>query len=452
MAEKKKIAILGVSSLLLVAMVVGVAIGLRGGNGWNDGSGSDGGSGNQISTSSKAVESVCQPTDYKDACVQSLSKAAGNTSDPKEIIKAAFTVAVDEIKRAMSDSQTLKELEKDPQYASAIEVCKEVMEHSIDDLERSYEEFSSFELSKIDDYLEDLNVWLSGSIAFQETCLDAFQNTTGDAGEKMKELLKSSGQLTSNALAIVTGLSSALSNLKIPGLSRRLFSEKESDSFADGLPSWVIPANRHLLQANAGKINPNVIVAKDGSGKYKTINEALKDIPTPKKGKGKGTTQNSNETFVIYVKAGVYPEYVTFTKTMNNVMLIGDGPDKTRITGSRSYKGGYQTYKSATVSKNLAYLGRPWKAYSRTLYTNCQIDGFIDPAGWLEWPGTTYHETCWYSEVGNRGAGANVAKRVNWPGVKKVTTQETVEFTVSNFLEGNGRDPWTRAAGVPVDA
>jgi len=40
---------------------------------------------------------------------------------------------------------------------------------------------------------------------------------------------------------------------------------------------------------------------------------------------------------------------------------------------------------SSSSSRVKSYLGRPWGAYSRTVYLNSYIDDFIDPAGWTQW-------------------------------------------------------------------
>ncbi|XP_028060859.1 pectinesterase-like [Camellia sinensis] len=94
-----------------------------------------------------------------------------------------------------------------------------------------------------------------------------------------------------------------------------------------------------MKKDTAATVKPNVVVAKDGSGKYKTISVALAEVP-----------KKSNETFVIYIKAGVYVETVNVSKHMRNVFLIGDGPTKTKITGSKSFVGGVTTYRTVTVS------------------------------------------------------------------------------------------------------
>lgn len=127
----------------------------------------------------KAVQAICQPTDYRDTCVSSLSAAAGNTTDPKELIRTGFQVATDRVKAALENSSVVRELAKDPMAQKAVDVCEVLLNSSIDDLQMSFERLGTFDVAKLDQYTADLNVWLSGAYTFQESCLDAFENTTG---------------------------------------------------------------------------------------------------------------------------------------------------------------------------------------------------------------------------------------------------------------------------------
>ncbi|KAF9602894.1 hypothetical protein IFM89_032634 [Coptis chinensis] len=553
--KKKRIAIITVSSLILVAMVVAVAVGVKGTS--KASTESAGQPSGDIKASQKAIEAICKPTDYKETCIKSLSGVAGNTSDPKELIKASFTVAMDNIKVALKNSNTMKELEKDKGAKDALRICQELMEFAIDDLKRSFDESGKFDLTHMDKFVDDLKVWLGASLTFQETCLEGFENTTGNAGEAMRKALKSSNELTRNGIAIVDKITSIISSFGFQ-FKRRLLSETEAN--VDGFPSWVTPQKRRLLQANV--IKANVVVAQDGTGKYKTITEALNEVPN-----------KSAQPFVIHIKQGVYVETVRVLKTMTNVVFIGDGPLKTKVTGKRSFGGGYKTIDTATVAvmgdgfiaKNIGfensagavnhqavalrvqsdrsvffncqmdgyqdtlyvhtyrqfyrdctvsgtidfifgnaqavlqncrlvvrkpldnqlnavtaqgrnerhetsaivlqgcsivadplyfpvrhtiktYLGRPWKAYSRTIIMHTQLDDFIQPAGWHEWNGPLYLDTCFYSEYQNKGPGSNLAGRVKWPCIKTITPNEALEFTPAKYFTG---DEWIKQAAVP---
>jgi pectinesterase len=95
---------------------------------------------------------------------------------------------------------------------------------------------------------------------------------------------------------------------------------------------------------NKSKPKPNVTVALDGSGDFKSINEALKKVPE----------EESETPFVIYIKAGVYREYVEVLTNMTHVVFVGDGGKKSIITGNKNFKDGITTYHTATVGMSLS--------------------------------------------------------------------------------------------------
>ncbi|KAF2308396.1 hypothetical protein GH714_006718 [Hevea brasiliensis] len=82
------------------------------------------------------------------------------------------------------------------------------------------------------------------------------------------------------------------------------------------------------------------------------------------------------------------------------------------------------------------YLGRPWQKYSRTLFMKSNLDGLIDPAGWLPWSGNFALSTLFYGEYMNTGSGANTGGRVKWPGYHVITkASDAAKFTVGNFWQ-----------------
>ncbi|GJP45373.1 hypothetical protein CLOM_g4770 [Closterium sp. NIES-68] len=82
-------------------------------------------------------------------------------------------------------------------------------------------------------------------------------------------------------------------------------------------------------------LKPDAVVGS--GGQYSSIKDAVS--AAPKKGR-----------FVIYIKAGTYDEVVQFDN--EGIIFVGDGSDKTIITGSKSMGGGSTTYKSATIGAN----------------------------------------------------------------------------------------------------
>ncbi|CAL5001813.1 unnamed protein product [Urochloa decumbens] len=167
-----------------------------------------------------------------------------------------------------------------------------------------------------------------------------------------------------------------------PASSRRLLGVEDGDT-----PAWVNGEERRLLKGNnfQSKLKPDVVVAKDGSGKFKTINDALKAMPVKYTGR-----------YLIYVKAGVYEEYVTITRAMENVTMYGDGAMKTIITGSRNFADGLTTYKTATFNaqgdgfigialgfRNTAGAAKHQAVAllvqsDRSIFLNCRMDAYQD--------------------------------------------------------------------------
>ncbi|GER52157.1 plant invertase/pectin methylesterase inhibitor [Striga asiatica] len=521
--SKKKVAVAGLASVLLVAMCVAVAVGVnkKGGGEVSSDTGGD------ISASTKAVHAICSPTDYKETCEESLSNA--NTTDPKQLIKAAFESTVKNIEDAIKNSDLFKKAAEDERTKGALQVCDETLDTSIEDLRRSFDKVADFDISKV-----------------------------GETGEKMKNLLKTSGELLSNGLAMVTDFSSILSSLNLGSFTSRRLLLAEDGS----MPTYVDAKARRLMAASPASLKPNAVVAQDGSGQYKTIAAALNTLP-----------KKSNATFVIYVKAGVYKETVIIPRHVNNVAIIGDGPTKTRISGSKNYADGTQTFHTAVLAVNgegffakdigientagpekhqavavrvsgdkavfynvhmdgyqdtlyahayrqyyrdctvtgtidfifgdavavfqssrlvvrkpmdnqacmvtaqgrkdkrsvgvtvvqncnivaepgflavkpalSAYLGRPWKEFSRTIIMQSNIDGFIAPEGWSPWMGTFALDTLYYGEYQNRGAGSDLSKRVKWKGIKKITPKIAESFTPQVVFAG---DEWVKSAAVP---
>ncbi|KAG7557887.1 Pectin lyase fold/virulence factor [Arabidopsis suecica] len=94
-----------------------------------------------------------------------------------------------------------------------------------------------------------------------------------------------------------------------------------------------------------------------------------------------------------------------------------------------------------------AYLGRPWRKYSRTVIIKSFIDDLIHPAGWLEWRNDFALETLYYGEYMNEGPGANMTNRVTWPGFRRIENEtEATQFTVGPFIDGS---TWLNSTGIP---
>lgn len=81
------------------------------------------------------------------------------------------------------------------------------------------------------------------------------------------------------------------------------------------------------------------------------------------------------------------------------------------------------------------YLGRPWRRYAKTVYTNCRMGSFIAPAGWYNWNDPDNEKTVFYAEYHSSGAGANPAARVSWS--KQLTGPQAMQYDARHVFSGN---------------
>jgi pectinesterase len=86
-----------------------------------------------------------------------------------------------------------------------------------------------------------------------------------------------------------------------------------------------------------------------------------------------------------------------------------------------------------SVVKKL-YLGRPWRAWSKTVFIRCELPGVIAPEGWDNWSNPENEKTTFYAEYKNSGTGAGISKRVNWS--KQLSDKEAKDYTLENIFSG----------------
>ncbi|GAB4853698.1 hypothetical protein Ancab_017890 [Ancistrocladus abbreviatus] len=347
-AEKlrKKIIIASVSSIFLLSLIAaGVFAFLHFSN---NSSKDDGGnksspsrpSKDDSSSSNEMLQTICAPTDYKKKCQKELSKAVNSSSGskPRVVVKAAISAALDEL------SKVKKEIEKfkygKPEEKAAYEDCKTLFEDAMEELEASISHVDRLDLSKnnMQSRVHDMRTWLSAVVSYTETCIDGFSD--GELREKIKEALNSTKESVSNSLAIVSQLSSLLKLGTQGGARHLLAKEANAPSLAkDGFPQWMGHEERNLLAKSTADLSPDITVAKDGSGNFTTINDALKAVPEKRTGR-----------FYIFVKHGVYDEYVTVTKKMANITMYGEGSQKSVVSGNKNFIDGVPTFQTATFA------------------------------------------------------------------------------------------------------
>eukprot|EP00253_Pinus_taeda_P013168 PITA_13168 len=568
----KRILAIALASTLLIVSVTGLSVGLS--NRFSKERNSGGGA--QImhwKSTSNTVHRACSSTLYPEFCVSTVSSFPGLSKrpDPMEILKAVVNLSINAVEKAKAKARSLSRSDLDQRQRGALQDCFELFHNTLHELHGTLSDLKNATFMSIPQHASDLETLLSAAITNQYTCIDSFSGCNGTLKQRLLGRLHNVSHLVSNSLAMVKNISAEASSLAnqrrtFPTQNGRLLSDQSDPNImpmdSDGFPTWMSAGDRSLLQTSASTVKPNAVVAKDGSGNYKSITEAVHKAP-----------ENSQTRYIIHIKAGVYAENVELHPTKTNIMFIGDGMDVTVVTGNRNVKDKFTTYRSATVAvtgngfiardmtfentagptkhqavalrvgsdlsafyqcnfkgyqdtlyahsfrqfyrkcniygtidfifgnsavvfqdcnllarrplKNQriiytsqgredpnentgisiqnckviaardlepvkssfeAYLGRPWKEYSRTVFMQSFLGDLIQPAGWIEWNGPFALNTLYYGEYMNHGPGADTTNRVKWAGYRRIlSSREASQFTVSKFIEG---DSWLPSTGV----
>ncbi|KAL3632850.1 hypothetical protein CASFOL_025834 [Castilleja foliolosa] len=299
----------------------------------------------KISPAHVVIKSSCSSTLYPELCFSAIADSFnGNKlklSSKKDVIILSLNVTITAEQRnyfaiqklLAAGGKNLTKLEKE-----ALHVCLETIDETLDELHTAVDDLKAYPFKKsIKQHADDLKTLISSAITNQETCLDGFSH--GKDEKHAREVLVG-GQvlrvekLCSNSLAMLCNMTDTdMANERELNRGRKLLSEDGGD----GWPDWMSAGDRRLLQSSS--VTPDVVVAADGSGNYRTVEAAVAAAP-----------EKSSRRYVIRIKAGVYRENVEVTKKKTNIMFVGDGRATTIITGNRNVQDGSTTFKSATVA------------------------------------------------------------------------------------------------------
>ncbi|KAM0909127.1 hypothetical protein ACQ4PT_015009 [Festuca glaucescens] len=296
-------------------------------------------------------------------CVSRLDTARGGAgSGPVPVLRAALRDTLSEAVGAVGSVARLASLSNHEREEMAVRDCIELLGYSVDELGWSLDAMAEpVDGAESDAESEhgtasggvrsgaraedDLHAWLSAALGNQDTCTEGFRGTDGRLLRRVEASVAQLTQLVSNLLAMHKRLRS------IMPLRQRGKNDTAASGADSELPPWVVDIaggiNEEISEKarargrSGGKkaMRVDVVVAQDGSGRYRSVGEAVARAPN-----------HSRRRYVIYVKRGVYYENVDVKKKKTNIVLVGEGMGETVITASRSFSSGWTTFRSATFA------------------------------------------------------------------------------------------------------
>uniref|UniRef100_A0A5B7BK03 Pectinesterase n=1 Tax=Davidia involucrata TaxID=16924 RepID=A0A5B7BK03_DAVIN len=270
---------------------------------------------------------ACEGTLYPELCVSTLSTFPDlHSKSLPEIISATVNKTVAEVRASASNCTGIRKklTNLTPLEKRALDDCLELFDDTVAEFRTALSDLSPKKSTS--KHYHHLQTLLSGAITNQYTCLDGFAYSKGNVRKYIEDSLYTISHHVSNSLVMLK---------KIPGVN---VSSSNADVFPeygtlkDGFPTWV-------LQTSVNETKYDLVVAKDGSGNFTTIGEAVAAAPN-----------SSTTRFVIYIKAGAYYEYVEVARRKTMLMFVGDGIGKTLVKGNRSVGDGWTTFQSFTVA------------------------------------------------------------------------------------------------------
>ncbi|XP_037414395.1 pectinesterase-like [Triticum dicoccoides] len=250
-----------------------------------------------------------------------LTSPGAHPSRPARVLRAILARSLHQHDAAAAAVAGMHGRASDPRQRAALADCVQLMELARDRLADAADHTTATP--------EDARTWLSAMLTDHVTCLDGLNN--GPPRDAVGAQLEPLMSLASASLAVLNAVGSCTA---ADDIARDVLAE----AAADELPSWVPSADRALLEGS-GAVQADVVVAKDGSGKYNTVQAAVDAAP-----------DRGKRRYVIYVKKGVYKENLAVWKKKRELMIVGDGMDATVITGSRNVVDGATTFNSATLA------------------------------------------------------------------------------------------------------
>lgn len=175
------------------------------------------------------------------------------------------------------------------------------------------------------------------------------------------------------------------------------------------------------LSVNAIEVKPDFIVAADGSGNFKTVQEAINAVPDFRK----------KET-IIFIKKGIYKEKLVLAASKQQVRLIGESLNETILTyddyaqkknafgeeKGTSGSSSFYIYGEGFSAENLTFensagpVGQAvavWAGGDKLVFINCRFLGFQDTLYTYGANNRQYYKNCYIEGTVDFIFGASTA-------------------------------------------
>ncbi|KAJ0551724.1 putative pectinesterase [Helianthus annuus] len=241
----------------------------------------------------------CRQTPHYKTCNHYVARRYSFTAPitAKQFLDMTIQSAIDEARAACNKTRAIKSTYPNVRGKSLWGSCVDYFDRTAFTLNMVLNPHHDLQPTPL-----DVQTWLSAGLTYITVCHKGFEliNMTNTM---LHVITTSLTELIVSSLAISVTFPSCNTN----GLGNVNFSDE-------------------YKLADLAKEKPDVVVAQHGSGDFKSIQKAVDYAMIHRMPK---------KRFVIYVKAGIYKEYVEIPETVKYITMYGDGINKTIITGNR---------------------------------------------------------------------------------------------------------------------
>ncbi|KAL4197476.1 hypothetical protein AMTRI_Chr04g188390 [Amborella trichopoda] len=151
------------------------------------------------------IRTSCNATLYPSVCYDSLSPYADSIKqNPRKLAQAAISVS---LKSARNASSLANRLARSSPDDGALKDCADTLADAVDLIKRSAHELGRLRRSSFGWQLSNIQSWLSAGMTDDDTCLDEFDDSTGDSG--LSGRVSDAMKVTGYALAFVNNLATS---------------------------------------------------------------------------------------------------------------------------------------------------------------------------------------------------------------------------------------------------